>query len=149
MVAYTAGSCPDMITVGDFNNDNQLDIAAAIACSGKVGIFLGYGNGTFAAQIISSASSLSSPYSIAVGDFNNDHLLDVALSDRSGTNFGVLLGNGDGTLQAMTIFPTGSRSYWITVADFNNDCQLDIAIANSNTNNLGIFLGYGNGQLPS
>ena len=95
-VSYSAGSCPDMITVGDFNNDNQLDIAAAIACSGRVGIFLGYGNGTFKLEITSLTSSLSSAYSIVAGDFNNDHLLDIALSDRSGTNFGVLLGIGNG-----------------------------------------------------
>ena len=76
-----------MIAIGDFDNNNRLDIAVANAGAGNVSIFLGYGNGTFAAQIMSSASALASPYSIALGDFNNDKLLDVALSDRSGSNF--------------------------------------------------------------
>ncbi|CAF1437215.1 unnamed protein product [Adineta ricciae] len=149
MVTYTTGSCPDMITLGDFNNDKRTDIVAANACGGSISIFLGYGNGSFQTAITSNASSLSSPYAIAVGMFNGDQFLDVVVSDRRGTNFGILLGCGNGALGTMMLYATGSISYSIAVGDFNNDTQLDVTVANANAGDVGIFLGYGNGSFRS
>jgi hypothetical protein len=49
-ITYLCGdNCsPQYICVGDLNNDNQMDIIVANFVFGNVGVFLGYGNGTFA-----------------------------------------------------------------------------------------------------
>ena len=48
---YTGrNSQPKSIAVADFNNDSYPDIAVVNYVSRNIGVFLGYGNGTFQAQ---------------------------------------------------------------------------------------------------
>jgi hypothetical protein len=66
------------------------------------------------------------PQSLAVGDFNGDGLLDLAVAGAGGTR--VLLGNGDGTFQTTTVgYATGS-SIGVAVGDFNGDGLPDLAV---------------------
>ncbi|CAF3825992.1 unnamed protein product, partial [Rotaria sp. Silwood1] len=73
-------SHPHSIVVAGFNDDNLLDIAVANAGSDNIGILLAYGNNTFASQFSYSTGSGSNPYSLTVGDFNNDHRMDIAVA---------------------------------------------------------------------
>jgi len=141
------GSLPLSVTVGDFNQDTRMDIAVANGGGDNVGVFLGNGDGTFAVQTTFSTGANSAPNAVAVGDFNNDTRLDIAVANFDGNNVGVLLGNGDGTFQAQMIFSFGAGSAPISLAvgDFNNDTRLDIAVANFGSNTVGVSLGNGNG----
>jgi uncharacterized protein (UPF0548 family) len=80
------------------------------------------------------------PISVAVGDFNGDGKLDLAVAN-SGDNpadvsptrgsLSVLLGNGDGTFQtAVTYSFAGTNLTAIVVGDFNGDGKLDLAVGN-------------------
>ncbi|CAF3319218.1 unnamed protein product [Rotaria socialis] len=141
-------SYPRSVVVSDFNNDSILDIAVANLMGDNVGVFLGYGNGTFGVQITFPTANTSWPYSIAVGDFNNDSLLDIVVANNGGNNIGILLGYGNGTFRKQITFPTGNNSTpnWVAIGDLNNDGRLDLAVANYLGNNVGILLGYGNGS---
>src|SRR5262245_53835716 len=57
---------------------------------------------------------------LAVGDFNGDHVPDVA---TGGPSINLLLGNGDGTLQPAVQFPPSGGNNFVSVvaADFNGD----------------------------
>ncbi|CAF4396470.1 unnamed protein product, partial [Rotaria sordida] len=44
------GSSPYAVVVGHFNDDDHLDIAVANSKTNNIGIFLGYGDGSFAKQ---------------------------------------------------------------------------------------------------
>jgi hypothetical protein len=144
-------SNPYSVAVGDFNDDGRLDITVANYWTNNVGIFLGDGNGTFSSQTTYYTGVGFGPFSIAVGDFNNDSRLDIVVANYWAYNIGVFLGYGDGTFSSQTTFSTGSgsRPAAVAVSDFNNDNQLDIAVANYGTSNIGIFLGYGNGTFVS
>jgi hypothetical protein len=52
----------------------------------------------------------SGPNSVAVGDFNGDMKLDLAVANVNSDNVSVLLGNGLGGLGAAVNFPVGSRA---------------------------------------
>jgi len=69
------------VALGDFNGDGNLDIAATnfdfIEGGDSVSILLGNGDGTFQAQ--KEYTIGFSPYEIAVGDFNGDGNLDLAV----------------------------------------------------------------------
>jgi hypothetical protein len=150
---YSTGndSYPCSVALGDFNNDNRLDIVVANSGTKNLGVFIGYGNGTFSVMIPYSTGSLSGPVWVVVGDFNKDSRLDLAVALSGTNNIGVLFGNGNGTFSSPTLYSIGSDSdpYSLAIGDFNNDNQLDIAIANFGSNSFSVLLGLVNGTFFS
>ena len=149
---YSTGSQshPYSVVVSDFNNDNCLDIAVANYGTNSIGIFLGFGNGTFASQRMFLIGS-SRPLFIASGDINNDNRSDIIVTNYGTDTIGIFLGSGDGYFQEQITFFTGYDSvlYSLDLGDFNEDNYLDIVIANYETDTIGIFLGYGNGSFEN
>jgi hypothetical protein len=90
---------------------------------------------------------------VAVGDFNGDGALDVAVANESYPNgtVSVFLGNGDGTFQAARDFPTGIGWSWsVAVSDFNGDGILDLALTSgagypAAADTVSVLLGRGDG----
>jgi hypothetical protein len=149
--AYTHGEPTACLAAGDFNGDGNLDLAAGNQLSGlPIDILLGHGDGAFN-EVSSSPFGLGSGVtSIAVGDFNGDGKLDLALGGSDVTtgagHLTILLGNGDGTFTPPSASPLAvAASYSIAVADFNGDGKLDLAVANYGTNTVTILLGNGDG----
>jgi hypothetical protein len=134
-VDYAVGSNPTSVAVGDFNRDGKLDLAVANADNiaiGNVSILLGNGDGTFQAAVNYPTDPNSA--SVAVGDFNGDGKLDLAVANGGAGNFSVgnvsiLLGNGDGTFQAAVNYPTKWKSSFVALGDFNGDGKLDLAVS--------------------
>ena len=91
-VNYTAGNGPRSVAVGDFNGDGQPDLAVANVDSDNVSILLGNAPptaGTF--QVAINYSAGSAPRSVAVGDFNADGKLDLAVAIQSSDTISVRL----------------------------------------------------------
>ena len=134
------------IAVADFNNDGILDLVVA-PYADNVTVFVGNGDGTF--QTPKTSPTTDPCGFIAVGDFNGDYKMDLAVVD--GQNVSILLGNGDGTFEP----PIDNNSFvgpgWLALGDFNNDHFLDVAVVGTfgSDSNLGILLGNGNGTLQS
>ena len=108
-VGYDAGSGPQFVAVGDFNGDGKLDLTVANMgrydqsthemTNSSVSVLLGKGDGTFQRAI--NYDEGTNPFSVAVGDFNNDGKLDLAIAHLgSPGSVSVLLSKGDGTFQA-------------------------------------------------
>jgi hypothetical protein len=84
-------SQPYSVAVTDFNNDTFLDIIVANYGNNNVGILLGYGNGGFSSLITIPLGFGSSPFSVVVGDFNNDKKMDFAVANEGSDNLEVFL----------------------------------------------------------
>jgi hypothetical protein len=93
------------------------------------------------------ALSNSTTQSIAIGDFNHDGNLDVAVISYCCPIGGVsiLLGNGDGTFRPSVDYAAGVQPYSIVAVDLNHDGNLDLAIADSRSQYFYILLGNANG----
>jgi hypothetical protein len=84
-------------------------------------------------------------YSVAVGDFNGDGKLDLAVADYVTGTVSVLLGNGNGTFQTHVDYVTGGLPESVAVGDFNHDGKLDLVVSNNGSNTVSILLGNGDG----
>jgi hypothetical protein len=78
------------------------------------------------------------PQFAAVGNFNNDGLLDIVVANRLvpntlSSNVGIFLGDGNGTFSDLMSFSTDyySLTQCVAVGDFNNDSRLDLVVSNS------------------
>jgi FG-GAP-like repeat/Putative Ig domain len=137
--------------VGDFNGDGILDLVlggSSISEAGNGGngsLLLGHGDGTF-----TPGPSVVTNGFLAVGDFNGDGKLDIAVTDPRHNTVTVLLGGGNGftTAQGSPI-AVGSMPEAILAADFQNDGKLDLAVANYGDGTVTLLLGNGDGSFTS
>lgn len=148
------GNFADVIVTADFNGDGYLDLAVGALLDGTVKMYLGDGNGNF--TISGAPAQVDNPAAMAVGDFNNDGVPDLAIA--VGGFFGgqpshyaaVFLSDGKGGFSSATsITNTGANPLGLVVGDFNNDGKMDFATANYVDNTVSIFLGDGTGNFTS
>lgn len=92
-----------------------------------------------------------SPGSVEAGDFNNDKLIDLAVTSETDSSVTILLGNGKGgfTGAAGSPFFAGPLPNDIAIKDFNNDANLDLAFANHENKFLTVLLGNGKGSFAA
>ena len=119
------------VAVGDFNNDGNLDLAVADSYTGTVTLLKGDGAGNFTpfpgSPVAVGSGSSSEPFAVAVGDFNGDGNLDLAVANLGDGTVAILLGDGTGEFSpaATPIVTVGSdqnsEPFSIAVGDFTGD----------------------------
>ncbi|MEW6426504.1 MAG: PKD domain-containing protein [Thermodesulfobacteriota bacterium] len=133
------------LDVGDFNEDGRLDFVRATWGAGDVYLYLGAGDGTFAAGTMVIDLPGGDPYGVAAGDFDNDGHHDVIMNNGASGDTTFHKGNGDGTFAAGVALPSldvdnhGSFDAW----DYDGDGKLDMVIANYSGRGLWFFPGNG------
>ncbi|MBI1842037.1 MAG: VCBS repeat-containing protein [Verrucomicrobia bacterium] len=85
------------------------------------------------------------PRSVALGDFNGDGKMDLAVANLDRSNVSILIGVGDGTFRDAVNTPTLPHPRFVAAGDFNKDGKLDLAVANIDFNSVSILLGQGDG----
>lgn len=150
-VNYDVAIYPGAIVAGDFNGDGYPDLAATSGTRGGnvVNVLLGSNNGVFQKAVTYSISNV--PFSIAMGDLNNDGKTDLVVTTGSppsggGYNVSALIGNGDGTFQKAIDSYCGSMPAAIAVGDFNRDGKPDVAVGTQAPPALKILFGNGDGS---
>jgi FG-GAP-like repeat len=154
-LSVAAGKNPFFIAVGDFNGDGRLDVVVANNginpaggwLPGTMSVLLGNGDGTFKTHV--DYATGAGPECVAVGDFNGDRVLDLAVAAGSDSVVSVLLGNGDGTFRPRVDYAAGS-AHAVAAADFNQDGKADLAVAGAFSGGVvGILVGNGDGTFQS
>ncbi len=123
------------LVLGDFNRDGILDLVAAYANGNTLNayFFKGNGDGTFAApvQLPNAVGTQQNSYvmDMAVGDFDGDGNLDVAVNGN-GPTVAFYWGNGDGTFTP-SVQNLADGNYYngrgMVAGDFNEDGVDDLA----------------------
>lgn len=160
-VEYEAGCALYLLTVADFDNDGDDDVAVTSHVrSREVLIFLNDGDGTFSEPLRYLAEH--PPMGIGNGDFNGDGKIDLAVAEMSypdeeppGDTILILNGQGDGTFSYGARSPVGILPWVLTVNDFNNDGITDIASYSAGhykyerSSRISILLGKGDGTFEA
>jgi hypothetical protein len=150
------GAGPASMAVADFNGDGRADLAVSSGTGSSsnpmtLTVLLGNGDGSF--NSASQTCGVVDAGSIAVGDFNGDGRLDLAVGGDAPSDqyeqdglVTLLLGNGDGTFRASPFnVPLTGVPGSIAVADFNGDGKLDFIVGTigypAPTDPMGVYVG--------
>ena len=95
----------------------------------SISVIMGYGNGTFAEQMIYSTGTDSHPYAVTSDDLNNDNVLDLVIANEGTDSIGIFFGFNYASFQSQVTYSSNDSldPSGIVVSDFNNDNYLDIA----------------------
>ena len=134
------------VTLGDFDEENGLDIVAL--SDGGATLLLNDGTGAFTAGAPLPGGG-SSGSSAAAGDFNLDDHLDLIII--AGPEADVYLGDGDGTFDTGTSFGFEDDSWGntVAVADFEGDGSADLGVTQYDTEQTEVFTSNDDGTFTS
>ncbi|HEY1663130.1 MAG TPA: VCBS repeat-containing protein [Verrucomicrobiae bacterium] len=133
------------VAAGDFNGDNNVDLAAGDPVG--VTVFEGFGNGTFTPVLTNTLSAWISPRFVSVVDINNDTHPDIVVGDSQMVPglINTLLNFGAGGFTfsfAQSISVNGGITS-MTMKDINGDGSPDIILSGRSlevlTNHSGVF----------
>jgi hypothetical protein len=141
------------LLVADFNGDGKADLAVNNT------LLFGNGDGTFQGNPAlalgdtgvfgSTAQGGGNPVlQGAVGDFNGDASLDIAVPSITTNNLYILLNQGNGGFVVAHTYPLGFTPQSTTTADVNKDGKLDLllTVADPSTGALSLDVMLGNGD---
>ncbi len=118
------------VTTGDFNRDGFADFVVLTKSTHSVISYLNDGTGRFRRGEETVLPADSSPVFAAVGDWNEDGVLDLATVNFPSIT--ILLGEGRGAFRVHAVLAQeGSRRVAPSVADFDGDGHLDLITSNS------------------
>ena len=142
---FKVGTTPGAVAVGDFNGDLLSDIVVANSGSDSVSVLLGGAEEVVLSPTLLKFAVGSAPDAVAVGYFNGDLKLDLAVALGNSNTVGVLLGDGVGGFAPPVSVIVGKNPSSVAVGDFNGDMKSDLVVTNLSEGTVSVVLGDGNG----
>ncbi len=127
------GSAPYGASTGDYNGDGIIDLVTANRNSNNVSVLIGIDTGTFNGAINFFTFGGLAPENVAIGDFDNDGILDLATANLNSDDVSIMIGVNIQTDILSFTFPqqtgpptidTGSHTVDIAVAAGTNVSSL-------------------------
>ncbi len=136
-----AGNSPSEITVGDFDEDGDID--AVVMINANLHPLTNDGTGSFilGSPIYTGAFNVRE---LVIGDFNGDDDIDIGVLQYSAGVL-MLLGNGSFSFSSSSVSTGSFANTGMSVADLNADGIDDLIIANGYTDQVAILLGDNSG----
>ena len=132
---YAMPASIEHVRVQRINNDNLPDVIAWSGDSNEVFLLLTDASGSLQLAQTSVLDSAGRIRDLAVADFNDDELADIAVVDDEANAIVLLEGNGDGTFQlaSRVELPPLLRPTLITAHDMDRDGMVDVVVTDDFT----------------
>jgi hypothetical protein len=150
---YTLSGAGGVVSVfpGDFDGDNDMDMAVSSDLLDRVFLLMNNGDGTLQQGNTDYSTGRGRVQAVTGADVNSDGSLDLVLAGISTVS--ILLGDGSGAFMYgdEVDMPTNSVGRSITPADLDQDLDIDLAVALGPLDRLAVLLNDGAGifQLPT
>ncbi|QEK52483.1 T9SS type B sorting domain-containing protein [Pedobacter aquae] len=142
-VDYTAGNGTFDVTLGDFDGDGKLDMAASNNGASFVSLFRNNGNGGFDTKVDIPVSYGGFSTGIAKGDLDGDGKLDlVVVGSNNMQIFRNTTTSGNFSTTSFTsvgTIATGLNPINVKISDIDLDGKLDITVLNLSSNSVSVF----------
>ena len=118
-------------SLGDLDGDGDLDLATGNHSPQVNKVYLGNGNGTFAAGSDLESGITNATRSTPLGDLDGDGDLDLITGNYSNQANRLYLSNGNGTFAAGSNAATPTNQTWsVSLGDLDGDGDLDLITGN-------------------
>ncbi len=145
IITIKVGEAPGSVEIADINNDRHLDLIVGNENDSSVTVLLGEIDTRFQIAKGSPFFAGHGVNDIAIGDFNNDGNLDLALANTDRKYLTVLSGTGQGKFSPFpkSPFPVDVKPHvhGIAIGDFNRDGKLDLATDSWGNDQIEILFG--------
>jgi hypothetical protein len=144
--SYPLAARPYALVVADVSGDGKPDVLVSYEVNGSLGVLLGGEHGSFGASREYRTGDY--PSGIALGDFNMDGLVDVALATAKVDSLGlvnILLGVGGGAFSSPHALPVGGTPVSVAAGDVDGDGRLDLVSTNQGSSSISLLRGRGDG----
>lgn len=131
-LTFPTGDMPFAVTTGLYSPfDSSIDLAITNALSNNVTVLLGQGNGNFTPAPGSPVSVGAFPVAITTDQFDEDGRPDLAVANRDGDTFTILLNASGGNfgLKPPGTYATPDVPLGIASDDFNADGKRDVVVS--------------------
>src|SRR5688572_2005340 len=138
---FSAGENPTDLTLGDFDEDGRLDVAAANHETNYLSLLIGDGKGGLSPPSRIPVQSRPHPHGVAAGDFNGDRHIDLAVESWEEDTVLVLPGNGTAAFAGEPMrLSVGRRPYYkLRAADLDNDGAEDLVTTNADASSVSVL----------
>lgn len=134
------------VATGNFDPGGDLDLITVNSVAGSISVFLGDGSGTFDGNLRRDTAVAANVRAIAVGDFNDDSIDDVAVLTPDRVYF--MRSTSDGSFARFTPDnqrSRGSSSFAITSASIDGGSSTDLVVSNRSDSQLAVFFSNDDG----
>ena len=126
------GIGPTSFVIGDFNSNQEIDVALTSNLAGSVTVLLDFDHSSLQFRSRNYVKVGEGPLDIAAEDLNSDQAVDLVVVNQVDNDVQVLLNNGDGGFNALPpIHSPGNQPISIVVGKFNSDEDEDLAVVHA------------------
>lgn len=140
--SYGTGAAPNAVKIADVNRDGKIDLVTADQGSNTFSVLLqdSVRPGVFLAPV--AYLGAGAPSGLALGDFDGDGHIDVAVANRDTNDVYITLQDPASAGQFLVGpgYTSGTHPRAVVAADLNGDGKLDVLVPNFDASSLTVFL---------
>jgi len=138
---YPVGDAPSSVVVADFTGNGLPRVAVSNRNDGTITVYDQLpANPGVLVFVDSFFTAGTGTESLAVGDFDQNGAMDLAVALANEDSVEVFYNEGGGVFSLSNLWIVGPRAASIVSADFNHDDAMDLAVVTSGNSTLTVFM---------